>query len=74
MVPQRLLSTSVLWQFVPVLPRQKGLSCLWSSAGSAGQPSSATLLRNLSGDVDLADGGCYLIPQKCFVIEKMETV
>lgn len=69
MVPQRLLSLFIPWQFVPL--QAEGTLLPLSSAG---QPSSATLLRNPSGDVDLADGGCYLIPQKCFVIEKMETV
>lgn len=50
-------------------------SCLLQpSLAPLASPPPATLLRNLSGELDLADGGCYLIPQKCFVIEKMETV
>jgi len=56
------------------LPGVRESCLLQPSQAQLASPRSATLLRNLSGELDLADGGCYLIPQKCFVIEKMETV
>lgn len=58
----------------PCFPGVRDSCLLQPSPAQLASPRSATLLRNLSGELDLADGGCYLIPQKCFVIEKMETV